>query len=343
MSKKTAFITGITGQDGAILAEILLEKGYRVCGVRPYLPVDDTERLYSSPQDVELFHGDMSDGASLIRLLEKTKPDEIYNLAAMSHVQVSFSMPEHTANVNAIGPVRILESMRTLDMKDVRFYQASSSEMFGNAPAPQSESTAFAPCSPYGTAKLYAYWMVRMYRDAYGLHASNGILFNHESPLRGEQFVTRKITKAIGEFVIGRKEPLKLGNLEARRDWGHAKDYMLGAWMMLQQSKPDDYVLATGETHSVREFVERAFEYAGRPIVWHGAGERETGHDKFSGQMLVTIDAELFRPKEIHCLIGDSSKARDALHWAPKYSFDDLIAEMVEADVPKGIRKKIYG
>ena len=343
MTSKTAFITGITGQDGAVLAQILLEKGYRVCGVRPYLPVGDTERLDAISREIELFHGDMSDAASLIRLLEKIRPDEIYNLAAMSHVQVSFSMPELTANVNALGPVRLLEAMRALDMKNVPFYQASSSEMFGNAPAPQNETTPFAPCSPYGAAKLYAYWMVRMYREAYGFHASNGILFNHESALRGEQFVTRKITKAIGEFGMGRKEPLQLGNLEARRDWGHAHDYMMGAWMMMQQKTPDDYVLATGKTRTVREFVEHAFEISGRSIVWHGEGVSETGHDKFSGQALVSIDPELFRPNEINCLIGDSSKARLTLGWKPQISFEQLIAEMVEADSPQHIRQKIYG
>lgn len=343
MSHKKALITGVTGQDGSVLAQILLEKGYSVCGLRPYLPVEDTERLYSVSEEIELVHADMADGASLMRILEKQKPDEIYNLAAMSHVQVSFSMPEYTANVNAIGPVRLLEAMRALGMNDARFYQASSSEMFGNAPAPQNEDTAFAPCSPYGAAKLYAYWMVRMYRDAYGIHASNGILFNHESAVRGEQFVTRKITRAIGEFAMGRKEPLMLGNLEARRDWGHAHDYMRGAWMMLQQEKPGDYVLASGETYSVRAFVERAFAASGREIVWNGAGIHETGHDRFSGQTLVRIDESLFRPQEIQCLIGDASKARRVLGWQPAYSFEDLVAEMVEADSPASLRKKAYG
>lgn len=343
MLRKTALITGITGQDGAVLAAILIEKGYRVCGFRPYLPVDDTERLTSLPREVELFHADMTDSASLLRVLEQTRPDEIYNLAAMSHVQVSFSMPEHTGNVNALGPLRLLEAMRTLGMQQARFYQASSSEMFGNAPAPQNEETPFAPCSPYGVAKLYAYWMVRTYREAYGFHASNGILFNHESPMRGEQFVTRKITRAVGEFGLGRKEPLQLGNLDARRDWGHAKDYMRGAWMMLQESKPEDYVLATGETHSVREFVEKAFIAAGRQIVWHGEGIDETGHDKFSGQKLVMIDPSLFRPQEIHCLIGDSAKARQVLEWMPEHSFDDLVLEMVESDSPSALGRRLYG
>jgi GDPmannose 4,6-dehydratase len=307
------------------------------------MPVDDTERLGALSGEIELVHGDMADGASLIRILERQKPDEIYNLAAMSHVQVSFSMPEHTANVNAIGPVRILEAMRALGMGAVPFYQASSSEMFGNAPSPQNEDTPFAPCSPYGAAKLYAYWMVRMYRDAYGFHASNGILFNHESAVRGEQFVTRKITRAVGEFSMGRREPLMLGNLEARRDWGHAHDYMRGAWMMLQQEQPGDYVLASGETHTVREFAQRAFAASGREIVWSGAGIEETGHDKFSGQLLVRVDPLLFRPQEIHCLSGDCAKARRILGWRPAYTFDDLVAEMVEADSPATVRKRAYG
>ncbi len=344
MSNKKALITGITGQDGSVLAELLLSKGYKVCGLRPYLPVDDTERLYAVSGDIDLVHADLADSASLSRILEQFKPDEIYNLAAMSHVQVSFSMPEHTANINAIGVVRLLEAMRALGMgRDVRFYQASSSEMYGNAPAPQDENTPFAPCSPYGAAKLYAYWMVRTYRDAYGFHASNGILFNHESAVRGEQFVTRKITRAVGEFSMGRKEPLMLGNLEARRDWGHAKDYMRGAWMMLQQDAPDDYVLATGETHSVREFVECAFVAGGRQVVWNGEGVHETGHDKFSGQMLVRIDPALFRPQEIHCLIGNCEKARKILGWQSEHSFEDLVAEMVEADSPSSLRMKAYG
>lgn len=344
MSRKSALITGISGQDGAVLADILLEKGYRVYGLRSYMPVDDTERLAGLAGDIELFHADMTDSASLTRVLERARPDEIYNLAAMSHVQVSFSMPEHTGNVNGLGTVRLLESMRMLGMERTRFYQASSSEMFGNAPAPQNEETAFAPCSPYGVSKLYAYWMVRTYREAHGFHASNGILFNHESAQRGEQFVTRKITRAVGEFCNGRKEPLSLGNLDARRDWGHARDYMCGAWMMLQQEEPDDYVLATGETRSVRDFVERAFAATGRQIVWVGTGVEEAGLDKASGQKLVTIDPALFRPQDIHCLVGDAFKARDRLGWRPLSGFDDLVREMVEADcpaVPDG--QRLYG
>lgn len=342
MAQKTALITGVTGQDGSVLSSILLEKGYRVCGLRPYLPIEDTEKL--DGMEIELFHADLSDLASLVRVLDAVQPDEIYNLAAMSHVQVSFAMPELAGNINALGVTRMLEAMRMTGLdKTARFYQASSSEMFGNTDLPQNEDTAYAPCSPYGVAKLYGYWITRTYRDAYGYHASNGILFNHESPVRGEQFVTRKITRAVGEFSMGRKEALVLGNLEARRDWGHAADYMLGAWMMLQQDNADDYVLATGETHSVRDFVEAAFACAGRTITWEGAGAQEIGRDKFTGQTLVSIDPALYRPQEIHCLIGDASKARKTLGWAPRYSFMDLVAEMVEADSPAAQRKKLYG
>jgi GDPmannose 4,6-dehydratase len=343
MSLKTALITGVTGQDGAILAGLLLEKGYKVCGLRPYLPVDDTERLYPILNDVQLFYGDLSDAASLARVLEKTEPDEIYNLAGMSHVQVSFSMPELAADVNGIGVVRLMEAMRTTVLHHhARLYQASSSEMFGNAPAPQKEDTPFAPCSPYGAAKLYAYWMVRTYRDAYGFHASNGILFNHESPGRGEHFVTQKIVRGVADIVTGRLDKLVLGNLDARRDWGHARDYMEGAWRMLQQDAPGDYVLATGETRSVREFTERAFSFAGKKIVWKGEGVNETGCDRFTGRVLVSVDPALYRPVEVHCLCGDAAKARDVLGWCPRYTFDDLVAEMVEAALPGG-RMKTYG
>lgn len=342
MSDKKALITGVTGQDGGVLASILLQKGYRVAGLRPYLPIEDTEKLQGL--DVELFHADLADLPSLIRVMEEVQPDEIYNLAAMSHVKVSFAMPELSGNVNALGVTRMLEAMKITGLeKTTRFYQASSSEMFGNTTLPQNEDTPFAPCSPYGVAKLYGYWITRTYRDAYGFHASNGILFNHESPLRGEQFVTRKITRAIGEFGMGRTAPLVLGNLEARRDWGHASDYMLGAWMMLQQEQADDYVLATGETHSVRDFVETAFACAGRSIVWKGEGADETGIDRITGQTLVAIDQALFRPQEIDCLIGDAAKARRVLGWSPRYSFEDLVAEMVEADAPAATLKRLYG
>lgn len=341
MSSKTALITGITGQDGAILARYLLEKNYRVCGLRPYLPCDDTANL--SPE-IELFYGDLSDTASLLRILEQTRPDEIYNLAAMSHVQVSFSMPEHSGNINAIGPVRLLEAMRALGMDgQARFYQASSSEMYGHSTLPQNEQTPFAPCSPYGAAKLYAYWMVRLYRDAYGFHASNGILFNHESAFRGEQFVTRKIAKAAAAFTQGRVEPLRLGNIEAKRDWGHAKDYMRGVWMMMQQDASDDYVLASGKTYSVRSFVEEAFLHTGRRVLWRGKGTQEVGIDQKTGQVLVMIDPDLFRPKDIDCLIGDATKARTVLGWQPMYSFEDLVSEMVEAELPHHGRQRLYG
>lgn len=334
MSYKKALITGITGQDGAVLAAILLEKGYKVFGLRPYLPVDDTEKLYPVLDEIELLYGDLSDTPGLIRALERIQPDEIYNLAAMSHVQVSFTIPEATMDINAAGPLRLLEAIRAVGLSEARFYQASSSEMYGNAPAPQSEDTPFMPCNPYGVAKLAAYWMVRLYREAYGFHASNGILFNHESNLRGEQFVTRKIIRAAGEFCAGRTAPLLLGNLEARRDWGHARDYMTGAWQMLQQPSADDYVLATGQTRSVRDFASLAFSCAGYDIVWQGEGMHETGHDKITGAVMVRIDPALYRPLEVECLRGDAAKARRVLGWQPAYSFDELVAEMVEADMP---------
>lgn len=329
---KRALITGITGQDGAILAGLLLAKGYDVHGMRPYSAVPDTGRLDELP-GITLHYGDMTDGGSLLRVLDAARPDEIYNLAAMSHVHVSFALPEYAANVNALGTLRLLDAIRALGMeRAVRFYQASSSEMFGRAPAPQSETTPFEPCSPYAAAKLYAYWTVRNYRDAYGLHASNGILFNHESPVRGEEFVTRKITRAVGEIEAGRKEPLMLGNLEAKRDWGHARDYMNGAWQMLQQETPGDYVLATGIAHSVRAFVEKSFACIGVTIAWDGTGAHEKGRDKRTGATLVAIDPALFRPQEIHHLVGDAARARDILGWRPSVSFDELVREMVAAD-----------
>ncbi len=332
MSLKTALITGITGQDGALLAELLIEKGYDVHGMRPYSAVPDTRRI-DHLHELTLHYGDMTDGSHLVRLLEKIKPDEIYNMAAMSHVHVSFEIPETTASINALGPLRLLEAMRVLDVsEDMRFYQASSSEMYGRALAPQDESTPFSPCSPYGTAKLYAYWSVKNYREAYGLYAANGILFNHESPLRGEEFVTRKITKTVCEIEAGLKETLVLGNLDSKRDWGHAKDYVDGIWRILQQDRPDDYVLATGESHSVREFVEIAFSYIGKEIVWKGEGENEKGYDRITNNILVKIDPTLFRPSEVNELLGDPSKAKNELGWQPQYSFDDLIINMMDAD-----------
>ena len=329
---KTALITGITGQDGAILAEILLAKGYVVHGLRPYSAVPDTARI-DHLEDLILHYGDMTDGGNLVRILETVKPDEIYNLAALSHVHVSFDVPETTANVNALGPLRLLEAMRNMGVRnDMRFYQASSSEMFGRSPAPQNEQTKFEPCSPYGAAKLYAYWMVRNYRDAYGLYASNGILFNHESAMRGEEFVTRKITKSVCEIEAGLRDKMMLGNLDSMRDWGHAQDYMEGAWQVLQQKKPDDFVLATGQAHSVRDFVERSFSCIGINIIWDGEGLDEKGIDKITEDVLVEIDPALFRPKEVHHLLGDASKAKKQFGWAPKISFEKLVGDMIRAD-----------
>jgi GDPmannose 4,6-dehydratase len=282
----------------------------------------------------------VSDGGNITRVIEKIKPDEIYNLAGMSHVHVSFGMPELTADVNALGPLRILEALCNMEAgNDIRMYQASSSEMFGRSPAPQNEQTPFEPCSPYGTAKLYAYWSVCNYREAYGLHASNGILFNHESALRGEEFVTRKITKAIGEIEAGKRDFIELGNLDSMRDWGHARDYMEGAWSMLQQDKSDDYVLATGQAYSVRDFVERAFQVIDVTIEWRGEGLEEFGVNFKTDETVVKIDPNLFRPTEINQLIGDASKASEKLNWAPKISFDDLVEEMVQAD---RVVKSIY-
>lgn len=339
MSKK-ALITGITGQDGAILAETLLNKGYVVHGLRPYSAVPDTARI-SHLEDLNLHYGDLTDGGNLSRVIEKVTPDEIYNLAALSHVHASFDLPEVTANINALGPLRLLEVLRQMDVgHDIRFYQASSSEMFGSAPAPQNETTAFAPCSPYGAAKLYAYWTVKNYREAYGLYAVNGILFNHESAIRGEEFVTRKITKAVCDIEAGVRDFLTLGNLDSQRDWGHAKDYMDGAWMMLQQKIPEDYVLASGYSHTVRDFVEKAFAFVGRQIIWDGESVNERGIDKKTRQVLVKIDPNLFRPTEVHHLEGDASRAKKELGWKPKISFEDMIAEMIEVD--QSVLKKSY-
>jgi GDPmannose 4,6-dehydratase len=331
MGHKVAFITGITGQDGALLAQFLLGKGYTVHGMRPYAATEDCERLQDgviAHPDFHLHYGDLTDGASLIRLLQASEPDEVYNLGAQSHVAVSFQVPEQTANVNALGTLRILESLAALGMqKKTRFYQASSSEMFGNTPSPQNEMTPFQPCSPYAVAKLYAYWMTRLYRDAHGFFACNGILFNHESPLRGEGFVTRKIARAVASGNV-----LTLGNLDSRRDWGHAKDYVRGMWMMLQQDKADDFVLATGQAHSVRDFVTRAYVHTGVSIRWQGQGLKETGCCASTGKTLVTVDPALFRPVDINCLIGDVTKARKHMGWSAEISFDQLVAEMVTAE-----------
>ncbi|MBI4030092.1 MAG: GDP-mannose 4,6-dehydratase [Proteobacteria bacterium] len=331
--RKKALITGITGQDGSLLAGFLLEKGYEVHGLRLYAATDDSERIQAVADNrlFRLHYGDMTDGGGLWRILSEIKPDEIYNLAAQSHVRVSFDAPKATADINALGTLRLLEAIRGLNL-NTRFYQASSSEMFGNAPAPQNENTPFSPCSPYGAAKLYAYWIVRNYRDAYGIHASNGILFNHESPLRGEEFVTRKIVRAVAAIEAGRQECLALGNLNARRDWGHAQDYIEGMWLMLQQDKPDDYVLATGKARSVREFVVAAFAQTGINLVWSGKEKDEKGIDARTGRVLVKIDPDLHRPTELHELVGNAVKAYEKLGWKPQLGFRDIVREMIDAE-----------
>jgi len=342
VSKPTALITGVTGQDGAYLAEFLLNKGYIVHGVKRRSSSFNTarvEHIYRDrhEQDVSFFlhYGDMTDSTNLIRLVQQTKPTEIYNLAAQSHVHVSFETPEYTADADAIGTLRLLEAIRILGMeKTVRFYQASTSELFGKvAETPQRETTPFNPQSPYAVAKLYSFWIVRNYRAAYGIHASNGILFNHEGPTRGETFVTRKITRAVAAIQAGQQNKLYLGNLNATRDWGHARDYVEGMWLMLQQPQPDDYVLATGESHSVREFVELAFAHIGRRIVWDGHGIDERGLDAATGEVLVEVNPEYFRPTEVDALLGDTSKARAKLGWQHRTAFDALVQEMVEHDI----------
>jgi GDPmannose 4,6-dehydratase len=342
LKPKVALITGITGQDGAHLARLLLDKGYIVHGIKRRSSSFNTARvddLYVDPHERAtrffMHYGDLTDATNLIRLIQEHQPDEIYNLAAQSHVQVSFETPEYTANADALGPLRLLEAIRILGIKDkVRFYQASTSELYGKVQeVPQKETTPFYPRSPYGAAKLYAYWITVNYREAYGMHASNGILFNHEGPLRGETFVTRKITRAVAAIERGLQQQLYLGNLNAKRDWGHARDFVVGMWLMLQQEEPDDYVLATGETHSVREFAERAFACVGRKIEWRGKGVDEAGLDAKTGEELVRIDPRYFRPTEVDELLGDASKARAKLGWAPKITFAELVAEMVETDL----------
>lgn len=343
MQRKVALITGVTGQDGAYLAEFLLGKGYVVHGVKRRSSSINTRRvdhLYSDPHENEgenffLHYGDVSDATNVIRLVQETKPTEIYNLAAQSHVQVSFETPEYTASADALGVLRILEAIRILGMEsDVRFYQASTSELFGKvAEVPQRETTPFRPRSPYAVAKLYAYWMTVNYREAYKMHASNGILFNHEGPTRGETFVTRKITRAVAAIESGVQDRLYLGNLDATRDWGHARDYVEGMWRILQQKEPDDYVLATGETHSVREFAELAFRHIGRPIEWIGHGVDEKGVCGRTGKILIEIDPAYFRPTEVETLLGDPAKAHRRLGWRHKTSFPELVAEMVESDL----------
>jgi len=342
MKKKRALVTGITGQDGALLADHLLEQGYEVHGVKRRSSSFNTERiehLYKDPHENEeiglfLHYGDMTDATNLIRLIQSTKPDEIYNLAAQSHVQVSFETAEYTANADALGTLRLLEGLRILGMeRSVRFYQASTSELFGNAPSPQGEETPFQPRSPYAAAKLYAYWITVNYREAYGIHASNGILFNHESPVRGETFVSKKITRAVARIHHGLESCLYLGNLDAQRDWGHARDYVKGMWQIVQQDEPGDYVLATGETRSVREFVALAFSHVGVDIEWEGKGEREVGKDAKSGRVLVRIDPRYFRPSEVDRLQGDPSKAERILGWKATTTFEQLVEDMVKYDL----------
>lgn len=342
MADKIALITGVTGQDGAYLSELLLEKGYIVHGMKRRSSSFNSQRidhLYHDPHEKDvrfhLHYGDLTDSTNLIRLVQEIQPDEIYNLAAQSHVQVSFDTPEYTANADAVGALRILEAIRILKRENLtKFYQASTSELYGLVQeVPQRETTPFYPRSPYAAAKLYAYWITINYREAYGMHASNGILFNHESPIRGETFVTRKITRAVAAIQLGLQKRLYVGNLDAQRDWGHARDYVEGMYLMLQQDTPDDYVLATGETHSVREFIDLAFKETGISIEWHGEGTEEVGVRADNGEVLVQVDPRYFRPTEVELLIGDPSKAKEQLGWTHKCSFADLVKDMVASDL----------
>ncbi|MBC07619.1 GDP-mannose 4,6-dehydratase [Thalassospira sp.] len=347
--KKVALITGITGQDGAYLAELLLEKGYIVHGIKRRTSLFNTDRidhLYRDrhEKDVRLFlhHGDLTDSTSLIRVIQQTQPDEIYNLAAQSHVAVSFEEPEYTANSDALGALRILEAIRILGLeKKTRYYQASTSELFGLVQeTPQKETTAFYPRSPYAVAKLYAYWITVNYREAYGMYACNGILFNHESPIRGETFVTRKITRALARIHLGLQDCLYLGNLDAKRDWGHAKDYVEMQWLMLQQDQPEDFVISTGQQYSVRDFVNAAAKEINMQISWEGQGLAEKGYDR-SGKCIVSVDPRYFRPAEVETLLGDPSKAKSKLGWTPKTSFNELVAEMVREDLESAKRDSL--
>jgi len=341
---KVALVTGITGQDGAYLAELLLDKGYVVHGIKRRSSSFNTERidhLYHDPHfkglPFYLHYGDLTDATNLIRIIQEVQPDEIYNLAAQSHVQVSFDTPEYTANSDAIGPLRILEAIRLLGMQErTKFYQASTSELYGKVQAvPQDENTPFYPRSPYGVAKLYAYWITVNYREAYNIYAVNGILFNHESPKRGETFVTRKITRAAVRIAAEKQSKLFLGNMDAKRDWGHAKDYVRGMWLMLQQEKPEDFVLATGETTTVRDFCIKTFHHAGIELEFKGKGVNEVGIDKKTGKTIIEVDPKYFRPTEVDLLVGDATKAAEKLGWKPEYSLDELISEMVVADRKK--------
>lgn len=340
--EKIALITGVTGQDGAYLSELLLDKGYTVHGIKRRSSSFNTGRidhLYVDPHEKHtrfyLHHGDLTDATNLIRIIQETRPTEIYNLAAQSHVQVSFETPEYTANADALGTLRLLEAMRILELgATTRFYQASTSELYGKVQeSAQSETTPFSPRSPYAAAKLYAYWITVNYREAYGLYASNGILFNHESPIRGETFVTRKITRAVAAIALGLQEKLYLGNLNAKRDWGHARDYVEGMWRIVQHNVADDFVLATGESHTVREFVELAFSYSGVEIEWRGSGVEENGIDAKTKRVLVEVDKQYFRPTEVETLLGDPSKAREQLGWQPSTGFPELVREMVDSDM----------
>lgn len=352
-SKRVALITGITGQDGAYLAEFLLTKGYQVHGIKRRASLFNTDRvdhLYQDPHHLSernfiLHYGDMTDATNLIRIIQEVQPDEIYNLAAQSHVQVSFETPEYTTNADALGTLRLLEAIRILGLEaKTRFYQASTSELYGKVQEiPQTETTPFYPRSPYAAAKLYSYWITVNYREAYNMFACNGILFNHESPLRGETFVTRKITRAVARIKLGLQERLYLGNLDAKRDWGYAADYVEAMWLMLQQEQPDDFVIATGEAHSVREFLQHAFAHVGIELKWQGKGLDEKGLDKDNdrGKILVEIDPRYFRPTEVEFLLGDPSKAKEKLGWQPKVTFRELVKMMVEADLEEA-KKDMY-
>lgn len=346
---KIALITGITGQDGAYLAEFLLKKGYEVHGIKRRTSLFNTDRidhLYQDPHEKDrrfvLHHGDMTDSSSLIRIIQQVRPDEIYNLAAQSHVAVSFEEPEYTANSDALGTLRVLEAVRILGLeKKSRFYQASTSELFGLVQeTPQKETTPFYPRSPYACAKLYAYWITVNYREAYGMYACNGILFNHESPVRGETFVTRKITRALARIKLGLQDALYLGNLDAKRDWGHAQDYVEMQWLMLQQEKPEDFVIATGVQYSVRDFINAAAVELGMKIRWEGDGMDEKGYDH-SGKCIVAVDPRYFRPTEVETLLGDPSKAKEKLGWSPRITFDELVAEMVREDLKAAERDEL--
>ena len=327
---KTALITGITGQDGSYLAELLLEKGYQVHGIVRRASLINTDRIDHIYDSITLHYGDLTDSTNLVRIIQQVQPDEIYNLGAQSHVKVSFETPEYTGQVDALGTLRILEAVRLLGMENsVRIYQASTSELYGLVQEiPQKETTPFYPRSPYGVAKLYGYWIVKNYRESYGLHASSGILFNHESPRRGETFVTRKITRGLSRISTGKQDILYLGNLNAKRDWGHAKDFVEAMWMMLQQDTPDDYVIATGEQYSVRQFVEEAAPYFGINIAWEGEGFDEAGYDTNTGNMVIAVNPKYFRPAEVETLLGDATKAKEILGWEPKISFKQLVQDM---------------